>query len=72
MQKEFIEQQSLNDDLKAQLKHLKDNEAAARRQVKLWSDLKVLMDAKKRCLEKQLVARAEQKDAINKQDHLVL
>lgn len=70
--KELFEQQLANEELKGKVKQLKDNEENAKRQIKLWTDLKLLMDAKQRCHERQVAAKTERKKSMANQDRLVL
>lgn len=71
LQKELFEQQERGDVLKAKQKHLKENEAAAKRQSKLWRELQTLLDMKKVCAERQQQATMSRKQ-LHKQDHLIL
>jgi len=71
LQKELFEQQERGELLKAKQKHFKENEAASKRQVKLWRDLQTLLEMKKVCLERQMQAKSARKE-LTKQDHLIL
>lgn len=73
MQNELNSQQLEKERLKQQQKDFKNNEEKNMRQLKMWRDLKALLDVKQKCLKQQMEDNAITEYQINnRRDHLVL
>ena len=73
MQNELNLQQIEKERLKQQQKDFKNNEEKNLRQLKMWSDLKALLEVKHKCLKQQMENNAINEYTINSRpDHLVL
>lgn len=73
MQTELNEQQKECERLKQLQKDYKNNEEKNLKQMKMWSDLKALLEVKHRCLKQEIEKNAINEMRINsKADHLVL
>lgn len=71
LQKELSSELELSEELKSKQKHLKENEALTKRQVKLWKDLQILFAVKKKG-HQRLVEAKTTRNELQKQDYLVL
>ena len=73
MQNELNSQQIEKERLKRLQKDFKNNEEKNSRQLKMWSDLKALLEVKQKCLKQQMENNTINEYTISSRpDHLVL
>lgn len=72
IQKEIGLEMEKQEIFKQKQRELKDNEAFNKRQIKMWKDLQQLLEVKKKCLQKQLEAKANNAALVGRKDHLIL
>uniref|UniRef100_T1L1F1 IFT81 calponin homology domain-containing protein n=1 Tax=Tetranychus urticae TaxID=32264 RepID=T1L1F1_TETUR len=70
IEKDIANEEEVRNDLRIRMKELQDNENNAKKQSKMWQDLKELMRVKNECFErrKELILHPSQE----KKDHLIL